>query len=278
MNLFAPKETIEFRGPWITNWSLPHVNQLSKLAMLSLINTAVTDRGIQRLKEAVNLTEFSMKSILISDRSMPVLCNLPQLQSLIFWYAPRISDKGIACLKQRTKLSELYLAGTRATDIAIESIIHLEGLWSLSLRNTRVTDSGIAKLSGLKHLRLITLQGNNITGRSLRELPNSPHLGLYLQKCPICDEGVIAASEQLTNLKYLDLNFTLVSDKSLHALSNLPHLEDLRLNNTSVTDAGILNLRGHATLSSLYVENTHVTDSAIRELKEASSNFLMIYH
>ena len=72
-----------------------------------------------------------------------------------------------------------------------------------------------------------------------------------------------------TQLQYLWLGASKVSDSGLKELAALKQLELLDLDSTLVTDAGIKELTGLTQLRGLSLKGTQVTDDSLKELKVA---------
>ena len=265
----------ELRGKRVTNERLAALN-LPKLQQLHLLGTSITDEGMAVLAEAVNLREVLIDSQLITDRSMEVLCALPQLVSLFLDEVPLITDAGVAHLQRRTELRELRLKGTHLSDRGVRSFTHLQGLWSVGLSKTLVTDRGVADLAAMRKLSLLSLDDTVVVGDGLCSLPVGNQISIYLDNCPVTDAAVIAFCQHLIDLKDLSLLGTPITDRCLPALASLPRLEMLRLTKTAVTDAGIESLIGHPSLSTIEVCETAVSEEAKKKLKAASPHDLTV--
>lgn len=270
-------QIIELRGPWIMNWSLPTLSQLPQVIQLSLIDTLVTDSGIERLNTAINLQEFAARSFLISDRSMKTLCQLPLLRGLMLWNAPRITDKGIASIRQCHGLTELYLQGTQLTYISVDAFAQLPELWSINLENTRITDLAVERLATLPRLSILNLRNNNIAGKTLHTLQGKYGIRLNLSKCPVNDGSITSAAEHLNGVRELNLSDTGVTDKCLGPISKIETLETIYLSGTAVTDVGIAHFLGHQNLSTLYIRKTNIKENTIANLKDSCPKMQVVY-
>ena len=70
-----------------------------------------------------------------------------------------------------------------------------------------------------------------------------------------------------SNLRWLDLTGTAITDKGLAQLASMPHLTRLHLARTAVTDEGLLQLAGLGELLYLNLYGTPVTDAGLENLK-----------
>jgi hypothetical protein len=91
---------------------------------------------------------------------------------------------------------------------------------------------------------------------------------LFLYNTQITDAGLVHLGG-LTELRLLYLGHTQVTDAGLVHLAGLTELRRLHLSNTQVTDAGLIHLAGPTELQELWLDNTHVTDAGVAELKRA---------
>lgn len=94
---------------------------------------------------------------------------------------------------------------------------------------------------------------------------------LNLANTKITDDG-LAQLEELKNLRRLHLEKTAIGDAGLAHLKGLSELRYLNLYGTKVTDAGLANLKGLANLEKLYLWQTAVTDAGAADLQKALPN------
>ncbi len=74
---------------------------------------------------------------------------------------------------------------------------------------------------------------------------------------------------ELSELVWIDLTDTKVTDQGLLHLVGLTRLEQLRLDETQVTDAGLMHLAKLKRLSTLNLYRTQVTDEGVKKLQAA---------
>ena len=80
------------------------------------------------------------------------------------------------------------------------------------------------------------------------------------------DDNLMAKLKSLENLKYLKLNNTEISDKSLVSINK--SVESLNLNNTSVTYEGLVSFLENSNLKIAYLWNTNISLENQKELNE----------
>jgi hypothetical protein len=73
----------------------------------------------------------------------------------------------------------------------------------------------------------------------------------------------------MTQLRYLDLHNTKITDAGMVHLKGLTQLTGLSLWGTKVTDAGLANLRGLSQLRDIDLNGTEVTDAGAKDLEKA---------
>lgn len=73
--------------------------------------------------------------------------------------------------------------------------------------------------------------------------------------------------ERIPTLKYLSLEYTLLTDSGVEHLVGLVGVEDLRLDGTQITDDGLAHLKNMTRLRVLLLSGTQATDSGLAYLK-----------
>lgn len=99
--------------------------------------------------------------------------------------------------------------------------------------------------------------------RRLREL----HLSKSID---VTDAGVAALAD-MTQLRYLNLYWTALTDDALGCLTRMPHLEYLHLGLTRIQGPGLAHLVGLQRLHTLSVEETDVGDAALHHVSRLRS-------
>lgn len=82
----------------------------------------------------------------------------------------------------------------------------------------------------------------------------------------------------LTNLEFLNLNYTQVTDAGLERVKGLNKLTSVGLVSTQVTDAGLEHLNGLTRLETLGLLDTQVTDAGLEHLKGLTSLRVLWLH
>lgn len=124
---------------------LSHVEQLTALDLSG--SKAVTDAGIRHLAWLPNLRHLDLRGTAISDRALPVLGELPRLETISLAMT-RVTDAGAAHLARCDNLREVNLSGTKTGDGAIRALAGKQKLHAFRSGNA-VTDAGLALLHDL---------------------------------------------------------------------------------------------------------------------------------
>ena len=197
-----------------TDADLVQVEKLSQLERLDLYGSAVTYRGLAKLK------------------------GLHHLQTVVL-VRTKVGDAGLAQLAGITSLRILSLEGTELSDEGVSHLRGLTNLEDLDLANTLVSDAGLAHLKGFSKLQALDLSRTGITDAGLRHLERLTGLReLSLSRTKITDAGLKHLKE-LANLTELTLDRTAVGDAGLLQIEGLNQLTTLSLDHTKVSDAAI---------------------------------------
>jgi len=177
-----------------------------------------------------------------------------------------------------TALRELHLPGPmwnpRAesrTDYSAE-MGHLSGLSTLKtltfgytfLEQIRFYDPGLEKIHSLAPtLEHLVLRRARITGATLHPFTNLRSLDITWTL--IQDDGMRSLAG-MTKLRRLWAREMRITDKGLEPLANLKDLEELYLGGVPVTDSGLAHLKGLTKLKKLDLLSSNVTDAGLDAL------------
>lgn len=157
----------------------------------------------------------------------------------------KVTDEGLAVLKDCKNLKVLDLVGTPVTDAALGHAKNSMNLTSLYVAFTEVGDAGLTHLKDCKNLTDINLNGSRVTNAGL------------------------AVMKDWKNLSVLNLADTQVTDAGLAVLKDYTSLTELYLNDTQVTDAGLKHLARLAGLTRVTLLKTQVTPKGVEEFAKA---------
>jgi Leucine-rich repeat (LRR) protein len=128
-----------------TNADMIHLHGLPQLYRLTLVNSSVTDVGLEPLGK------------------------LPSLQ-ILHLDGSRISGDGLRHLEGLKHIKHIGLSDTGLTDAGLVHLSKLANLETLWLERTSVTDAGLVHLYELKKLRVLLLDETAVTDQGVAAL------------------------------------------------------------------------------------------------------------
>ena len=262
------------RAGGMTDTGLDRVSRVEHLTHLFIGGSGhLTDEGLRSLARLPRLEELDLggpRSV-FTDRGLDVLRHLPALRRFEVAWAPRISDAGIAHLRDSAHLQVVNLMGTPTGNEAIAALTDKPRLGRLSTGRL-VTDAGIPLLhrfasfnvwqGGEPHYDLMSfdagptnlLLDGPFTDAGLRALAGLDGLfGLNLfwhtPGFTPAGLGVLAA---LPTLGFLGCDGRRCDDVAMRHIAAIPGLKMLMAQGTIATDAGFEALSHSATLEYLW--------------------------
>jgi hypothetical protein len=118
------------------------INGLSKLTVLLLDKSQVTDTGVKALAGLKALQMLNLDHTQITDAALDTIGQLPMLDNL-FLNHTSVTDQGLKRLAGLNKLSLLFIEGTRVTDAGIADLQKLKSCTQVAIGDTAVTDGAI---------------------------------------------------------------------------------------------------------------------------------------
>jgi serine/threonine protein kinase len=245
---FDGRQGIHWEGPQssLTNWAGNSV---------PLGHVGIYDLGETRAVASVLIEEHNTKPTEASAPAMNADRRAAEWALAQSGYIKVIADGNISGLfNDRASLP--------ATDFHLVDV-YLEG--------KPIEDADLAILAPLCHVGYVKFSGTRIDGSGLKHLFNSKPkvVGLVLNQTAVGDPQADMICE-FTNLKYLHLDDTKVSDLTMAKLSSLRHLVMLEVRRTAITDEGIRSLVRTPQLSHLALDGTGISDVGLLELRQLS--------
>ncbi len=249
---------VNLRGTWINDVEMIEIARLPYLERLDLSHTRITDEGMLNLKTAPKITDLKLfYAEWITDQGIAAIKDWKHLKRLNL-RGTRVSDGSLEIVSRMPALEALDIAHTEVTDVGLDNLITLVNLRELSLGRGRLTNAGLAMLrmlpelryldlsgarpvppdapngrstgsgipeetlkaiAGLRELRVLYLGYSAITPDGLRTLSSLQKVErLGLQGCSRVDDAALAELSKWTNLRYLDIQETPVTEQGLAAL------------------------------------------------------------
>ena len=175
-----------------TDASLVHLKNLSKLQCLYMWDaSAVTDTGVEQLRNLKQLEQIHISGSGITDESMKLFASLPNIRKLSL-QNNRFSNDALKYAGKAMRL-ETLVVGSVSRTVARSGDVY--GLGDPS--QCTIDDDGLAYISGLANLAHLGVQGSKIQGSGFRHLdglknlktiwigvPPQPHAGELIAKIP----------------------------------------------------------------------------------------------
>ena len=153
-----------------------------------------------------------------------------------------IGDEVLAALSDANHLLELIVSGSRVTNEGLAHISQLKGIEKLAVYNTQVSDEGLVHLAGMSNLKSLILGSTQTSAQGLAHLAGCRNLE-YLQFNHFSPNPGFDSLEVMRNVRFLDLEYSPITDECLEYLYGLDRLEILNVHNTAVTSTGIAKLK-----------------------------------
>ncbi|WP_145358040.1 leucine-rich repeat domain-containing protein [Alienimonas californiensis] len=174
------------------------LKQFKELRLLSLQEAYPYDEDLQPvLGELTNLESLNLRQTPVTNALMPTVGELTNLKTLNLAEVSAVTEPGLKELAPLTKMEDLDLWATGATDATMTEVIAgFENLTALSLQQTKVGDEGLKALADLKQLERLDLSETQVTDESVAVLKALPNLqSLTLKNTEITSEGVAELQE-----------------------------------------------------------------------------------
>lgn len=181
-------------------------------------------------------------------------------------------DAAILQLQQfdelRTQPFCLSLSGKKVTDAGMAALKDLKGMTDLDLERTKVTDKGLQSLQAMTDLKYLTIHHAQVTDKGLKALQNMAGLRwLELRNTEVKGAGLayLTCEDSLTEL---DLGNSKFSDRHASQLARFTNLESLRLDGTQVSDASLRHIQELNALDSVDLTRTKVSRKARKAIEQ----------
>ena len=197
---------------YFTDELLKHVAALKSLKQFGLLALQITDRGLQYISTSKSIEKLSLIGCEnITDMGVFHVSKMPSLNLFLMETLSQgsgLTDQGLSYLSESTTITSLEVSGNNnVTDRGLAFLNKLPKLARLNLRyNPSMTDQGIKNLIGLSHL-----------------------VRLDLNEAVCITDTALDYISQLTNLHYLNIGSTNITNHGLAYLEKLPSILQLDL-------------------------------------------------
>jgi hypothetical protein len=236
---------------------MKHLSGLASLEDLDLYGTAITDRGVESLRNLIALQKLNLLGADVSDASVQTLSRMPHLHELNL-YRSHLSNVGLAKLAALKELSSLDVRYTRVTQASVDAFKAAQPQCSIEFSGGSVSASGnSAAVPAGKGDRAVADWVRRLGGKT--EFRADILVAISLASTAVTDSQLSNLSG-LAALERLDLDATQIGDLGLRLLKSITSLQELSLNNTTVSDAGL------ASLARDQMMRIAVSESILRQL------------
>ncbi|MBX9696001.1 MAG: hypothetical protein K2Z81_26680 [Cyanobacteria bacterium] len=153
-------QSLNISSPEIGKKLLTDLTHCKKLTGLTFSTTVLTSEQVISLNNIEQLKRLSLICCLVDDAPIRQL-KLPQLESIDLTGCG-LTDPSVTALAQNMpglKILDLT-ANNRITDAAVDSILKLKSLTSISLAGTRISQEGLTKLKSRPDIKINSEPGN----------------------------------------------------------------------------------------------------------------------
>lgn len=248
----------------------------TKIEVLGLYNTPLTDESLAPLEKLENLKKLELRRNLgldpegnIGDKGLQYLKGLKRLYRLDA-NAGKVTDKGLVFLKDLVAMEQLNLADNQIRGSGLGNLQMMAKLESLDLSRNKISGPQLAEIKKLTSLPKVDLSSNGIEDEDLEFLRGATFVHLTLDGNPISSRGIKTLAE-LPKLKVLSVGDTELDDAGLEELLKFPELTGLSIHGTKVTEKGFKTLAKLPKLTSIECFRIPITDAAIESLLESKT-------
>jgi serine/threonine protein kinase/Leucine-rich repeat (LRR) protein len=159
------------RSPF-TDSSLGHLESVTQIQTLTLIDVAVRGDGLAHLRNHQKLTELSLMWTLVNDEGLSHLPTLPNLKKLDLT-ANEITDDGFLGLERFPSLTTIVVTDTRVTAEAIEKFRAQRPNLMVEKKPAEFQDPNMAKWI-IEGGGAVVLWGSDKIIKNVNDLPTQP--------------------------------------------------------------------------------------------------------
>jgi hypothetical protein len=216
----------------------------------------------RRAVEALQLDDSNVH--LISDER-------PRIEGSIYPYyridlGPRA---GFEHLRDLPRVYNLNIEARDLTEAEVRILARCVDLRGLHLTKVRGVPAALKATRDFPNLTYLHVSMSDLTDADLKEI-NPAVESLELRQCTISDAGL--ATLQLKNLKTLQVDGELVTDRSIAGLTHCPNLEELYTHGmTQATDASFETLAALPKLKLVRLYSDELTDAGFERLRKSRS-------
>jgi Leucine-rich repeat (LRR) protein len=260
-------ETLALDGTQITDAGLRRLQQQlhPKLTRLWIAGTRVTDAGLESIGKMTAMSDLALGNQ-ITDAGLHKLLPLKHLEALWLGDNDHITDVGMQCVGRFSGLSAFDVGSRKVSDAGLAQLKDLKQIYDLRLRCPGMTDAGVACLHGLRQLASLQLESDQLTDAGMATLRDFPRLAaLELRGNRITGVG-LPHFLSFPDLRHLAIRGERIGDEAIKHLKRNHELYSLTLYGNDITDAGLAAIKGQ-TISELRIGGARLTDAGLEQIR-----------
>jgi Leucine-rich repeat (LRR) protein len=203
------------------------LTQIPDLQALMLDGTAITNDGLKELSGITSLHWLDISRTQITDAGIPLLARIERLQTLLIKDVPRLTESGLADLKELKTLRVLHITVDKDPRAMTAHISKLKNLLELSIRP--IGNDEAEQIASLENLQILDV--GNLTsddGVAFRGATGKPGRRMPAKKVGKIDPDKPAKKSSANE----------ITDTGLRSLVKLKNLRILDVSGNPVTVAG----------------------------------------
>lgn len=163
--------TLDLSDVTLTDDLLSALGEIRSLRQLKAPKTGISDAGLQKLSNLTRLTLVGLWQTKITDEGFKHFPGCTNLSYLSVAGNREVKDDGLIHLAKLTKLSWLSISYTGVTDAGMSHLAKIPSLTRLDIAHTAVTDRGLDEIVNIKALKTLDLTGTNVTDAGVAKKP-----------------------------------------------------------------------------------------------------------
>jgi hypothetical protein len=163
-------KSMELSNAGLGDEFMEYLTGLTQLESLTVVQTSITDVGIERLSHLRNLRKLCLYiDSSITDRGIRYLGRLTNLEKLTIRDCPKVSGAGLMGLRRMTNLRDLDLGWCRIADEGVKALGTLPRLEILVLEGNAVSDESLKYIRAMPKLEGVAIRSTEVTIAGIRE-------------------------------------------------------------------------------------------------------------
>jgi len=247
-------------GPKPTDGITADIAHLTGLRSLGFAQAIITAAGVERLLALRDLEYLTLPES-ADDQVMALLPSFSKLKGL-YLGENRLTNVGLAYLKDVPALEELALGPGRMTDKGLMQLAACRNLQYLSLAGTNFTDFGMTYIKDIPRLKTLHASAlNHLTDRGMENISTAAQVErMDFHWADGITETGLGHLSKLSGLKMLEVRHAKLTDGGTAILARMKGLECLDIDGQNITDAGLTRLAGLTCLRKLDVSRAFYVD------------------